>query len=143
MNFYDNLKHICEKKGLKVTPTVLSCGGTKGILSGWKKGVFPNSEIVMNLSVLLNVPTDTLLFGESKSLSLAFSEDKINLLEMYDMLSDMEKGEILGELKQMTKKAQIHTAEVAARSTNKEKPKTVTGDFSDIFNAPDSTDDYK
>lgn len=141
MNFYDNLKHICDKKGLKVTPTVLSCGGTKGVLSGWKKGVFPNSEIVMNLSVLLNVPTDTLLFGEKKSLSL--SEDKVNLLEMYDMLTDMEKGEILGELKQMTKKIRIHTAEIAARSTNNDPPKTVTGDFSDILNAPDSTDDYK
>lgn len=141
MNFYDNLKHICDKKGLKVTPTVLSCGGTKGVLSGWKKGVFPNSEIVMNLSVLLNVPTDTLLFGEKKSLSL--SEDKVNLLEMYDMLTDMEKGEILGELKQMTKKIRIHTAEIAARSTNNEQTKTVTGDFSDILNAPDSTDDYK
>lgn len=141
MNFYDNLKHICDEKGLKVTPTVLSCGGTKGVLSGWKKGVFPNSEIVMNLSVLLKVPTDTLLFGEKKSLSL--SEDKVNLLEMYDMLTDMEKGEILGELKQMTKKIRIHTAEIAARSTNNEQTKTVTGDFSDILNAPDSTDDYK
>ena len=141
MNFYDNLKHICDKKGLKVTPTVLSCGGTKGVLSGWKKGVFPNSEIVMNLSVLLNVPTDTLLFGEKKSLSL--SEDKVNLLEMYDMLTDMEKGEILGELKQMTKKIRIHTAEIAARSTNNEQTKTVTGDFSDILNAPDATDEYK
>lgn len=141
MNFYDNLKHICDKKGLKVTPTVLSCGGTKGVLSGWKKGVFPNSEIVMNLSVLLNVPADTLLFGEKKSLTL--SEDKVNLLEMYDMLTDMEKGEILGELKQMKKKIRIHTAEIAARSTNNEQTKMVTGDFSDILNAPDSTDDYK
>ena len=141
MNFYDNLKHICDKKGLKVTPTVLSCGGTKGVLSGWKKGVFPNSEIVMNLSVLLNVPADTLLFGEKKSLTL--SEDKVNLLEMYDMLTDMEKGEILGELKQMKKKIRIHTAEIAARSTNNEQTKTVTGDFSDILNAPDATDEYK
>ena len=62
---------------------------------------------------------------------------------MYDMLTDMEKGEILGELKQMKKKIRIHTAEIAARSTNNEQTKMVTGDFSDILNAPDSTDDYK
>ena len=79
--------------------------------------------------------------GEEKSPSLP--EDKVRLLEMYDMLTDMEKGEILGELKQMTKKINIHTAEIAARSTNNEPPKVVIGDFSDILNAPDSTDDYK
>ncbi len=37
MNFYDNLKKICAKRGLKVTPTVLESGGTKGVISGWKK----------------------------------------------------------------------------------------------------------
>lgn len=139
--FYDNLKSVCEKKGLKITPTVLKCGGSKGSLTAWKNGAMPNSDIVVNLSVFLNVPTDLLLMGEEKSPSLP--EDKVRLLEMYDMLTDMEKGEILGELKQMTKKINIHTAEIAARSTNNEPPKVVIGDFSDILNAPDSTDDYK
>ena len=139
--FYDNLKSVCEKKGLKITPTVLKCGGSKGSLTAWKNGAMPNSDIVVNLSVFLNVPTDLLLMGEEKSPSLP--EDKVRLLEMYDMLTDMEKGEILGELKQMIKKINIHTAEIAARSTNNDPPKVVTGDFSDILNAPDSTDDYK
>lgn len=139
--FYDNLKSVCEKKGLKITPTVLKCGGSKGSLTAWKNGAMPNSDIVVNLSVFLNVPTDLLLMGEEKSPSLL--EDKVRLLEMYDMLTDMEKGEILGELKQMTKKINIHTAEIAARSTNNDPPKVVIGDFSDILNAPDSTDDYK
>lgn len=139
--FYDNLKSVCEKKGLKITPTVLKCGGSKGSLTAWKNGAMPNSDIVVNLSVFLNVPTDLLLMGEEKSPSLP--EDKVRLLEMYDMLTDMEKGEILGELKQMTKKINIHTAEIAARSTNNEPHKVVIGDFSDILNAPDSTDDYK
>ena len=61
--FYDNLKFICEQKGLKITPIVLECGGTKGVIGGWKKGAAPNSDIVMKLAVRLDVPTDLLLFG--------------------------------------------------------------------------------
>ena len=32
MIFYNHLKSICEEKGLKITPTVLNCGGTKGMI---------------------------------------------------------------------------------------------------------------
>ncbi len=31
--FYDNLKAICDEKGLKVTPIVAECGGAKGSIS--------------------------------------------------------------------------------------------------------------
>lgn len=94
MNFYDNLKIICDEKGVKVTPTVLSCGGTKGVLSGWKRGVMPNSEIVMNLSVLLKVPTDKLLFGKEKSPSLP--NDEQELLSYYKKLPEREKQRLIG-----------------------------------------------
>ena len=67
--FYDNLKAECERQGLKITPIVLECGGNKGSLSGWKKGASPNSDIVMKLSVRLNVSTDELLFGKNKTFS--------------------------------------------------------------------------
>lgn len=111
-------------------------------VSAWKKNnSLPPADKLSNISDCLGVSLDFLLTGEEKKPSL--SEDKVRLLEMYDMLTDMEKGEILGELKQMTKKINIHTAEIAARSTNNEPPKVVIGDFSDILNAPDSTDDYK
>ena len=70
--FYDNLKAICDEKGIKITPLVAECGGAKGSISNWKKGAMPNSEIVMKLSVRLNVPTDRLLFGsETKNASIS------------------------------------------------------------------------
>lgn len=62
--FYSNLKSICDKKGVKITPLVLECGGTKGIIGGWKRGTSPNSDIVMKIAIKLNVSTDVLLFGE-------------------------------------------------------------------------------
>lgn len=87
--FYNNLKAICDKKGLKVTPTVLSCGGSKGSLTAWKNGASPNSDIVINLSVLLNVPTDLLLLGEERNIPLTDDEQK--LIEHYNRLPPEEK----------------------------------------------------
>lgn len=99
MNFYENLKSICDSKGLKITPTVLQCGGTKGVISGWKRGVFPNSEIVMQLSVLLNVPSDVLLFGEGKSSSSGLTEDEQELLQLYNELSEKDRTRVMERAK--------------------------------------------
>lgn len=103
--FYDNLKTICDKKNLKITPLVLECGGTKGVIGGWKKGAVPNSDIVMKLSVRLNVPTDVLLFGKEKSsLTNQLTADEQELLDIYNSLSPKSQGrlreraEVLAEL---------------------------------------------
>lgn len=75
--FYSNLKNICDKKGVKITPLVLECGGTKGIIGGWKKGTSPNSDIVMKIAIKLNVSTDVLLFGEERSNNTNISNSNI------------------------------------------------------------------
>lgn len=59
--FYDILKKECEKQGLKMTPLIVTCGGSKGSISNWKKGASPNSDIVVKLAHRLNVSTDYLL----------------------------------------------------------------------------------
>ena len=137
---FNNLIDICDSKNISVTTLIDKFASSRSVMTAWKNGNI-NTDIIPKLAHELEIPLELLFFGIEKKASL--SQDELNLLEMYEMLTDMEKGEILGELKQMTKKVHIHTAEIAARSTNKEKPKTVTGDFSDILNAPDSTDDYK
>ncbi len=71
--FYDNLKHACEKNNVKISPTVVACGGKTGSINGWKKGSIPNAEIVMALSLRLNVSTDFLLFGIER-----YDEDQTN-----------------------------------------------------------------
>ena len=45
--FYDNLKQVCDEKGVKITPIVAECGGAKGSISNWKNGASPNSDIRM------------------------------------------------------------------------------------------------
>lgn len=62
--FYDNLKSLCDSKGLKISNVVTDCGGALGSISGWKKGVMPNSSIVITLATRFNVSTDYLLLGK-------------------------------------------------------------------------------
>ena len=92
--FYDNLKSICDEKGLKITPIVSECGGAKGSISNWKNGASPNSDIVAKLSVRLNVSTDELIFGEKKSPSLP--DDEQELLNYYKTLPDWEQQRLIG-----------------------------------------------
>ena len=40
--FYDNLKLVCDSKGLKITKVVTECGGALGSISKWKNGANPN-----------------------------------------------------------------------------------------------------
>lgn len=92
--FYDNLKLICDKKGLKITPIVAECGGAKGSISNWKNGASPNSDIVAKLSVRLNVSTDMLIFGKEKSPSLP--NDEQELLSYYKKLPEREQMKLIG-----------------------------------------------
>lgn len=142
--FYDNLKAICDKKNIKITPLVLECGGTKGVIGGWKKGAAPNSDIVMRLSVRLNVPTDVLLFGKEKSLPAEqLTSDEQELLNLYKNMTDTNKARLLERGQALLEQQpQIRTAYVAARSFDNEPPSVVTGDFSDVLNASDATDEY-
>ena len=95
--FYDNLKKICDEKGLKLTPLVTECGGAKGSISNWKKGSFPNSDIVINLAVRLNVSTDYLLTGKtSNSSEPELSIPEKELLKYFRLLSEHERIKLIG-----------------------------------------------
>ena len=94
--FYDNLKQVCDEKGVKMTPIVAECGGAKGSISNWKNGASPNSDIVAKLSVRLNVPTDALIFGkgEGKTSGTLENTTEQELLENYRKLSDFVQRHI-------------------------------------------------
>lgn len=105
--FYDNLKAICDKNNIKITPLVLECGGTKGVIGGWKKGATPNSDIVMKLSVRLNVPTDVLLFGKEKNSPMEqLTADEHRLLTYFKKLNDIDKGVVIGRAEQLAEQAE-------------------------------------
>ena len=120
--FYNNLKAICDKQGLKITPIVLECGGNKGSLSGWKNGAMPNSDIVMKLAVRLNVPTDCLLFGENYN-SLSLSESEKKLIKCFSSLNDFDKCKIIERAETLAELAAERAAQEAEK-ISKEKKKT-------------------
>lgn len=90
--FYDNLKAVCDEKGVKITPIVIECGGAKGSISNWKKGASPNSDIVAKLAVRLNVSADLLIFGKEAEIN-KLTLDEQELLDNYNSLNDEEKKE--------------------------------------------------
>lgn len=94
--FYDNLKYVCEKNKLKITPVVVECGGARGSITNWKNGAMPNSDIVAKLSVRLNVSCDFLIFGEEKFLPL--TSDEQELVNSYRELSIEKRSFLKGQL---------------------------------------------
>ncbi|MBR1740234.1 MAG: S24 family peptidase [Ruminococcus sp.] len=119
--FYDNLKAICDKMNIKITPLVVECGGTKGVISGWKRGAAPNSDIVMRLSVRLSVPTDVLLFGEEKHPLMELSDDEKHLFSCYRELSAINKGIVIGKAETLLELEK--TTKTEGNANNKKSPK--------------------
>ena len=112
--FYDNLKAVCQSKNLKITPTIIECGGAQGSVSNWKKGASPNSDIVARLAEYLNVSTDLLIFGHESSSSVP--EDEKLLLDKYRKLSAENKIRVSERIDTLyeidnNEKCEIHKAD--------------------------------
>ena len=103
--FYDQLNELCIKE--KITPTkfvteILHLSSSK--VTAWKNGSIPKYEILDLIAKHFDVTIGYLFDGKEKnSIQDNLSEDEKRLLNMYSLLTDIEKGEILGELKTITK----------------------------------------
>ena len=101
LTFYENLKAICDEKNVSITNTVKICGGSTGSIGGWKAGKWPNSEIVFNLATRLDVSCDRLLRGEERNPALKISENGRIMLELFDQLSVLQQGIVIGHVQEM------------------------------------------
>lgn len=95
-------------------------GVSTGNISDWKSGrSSPNIEVLPKIADYLNCSVDYLLGRTDnpqahESGSIELSEDKQRLLKLYDLLTDMEKGEIIGEIKVLTRgRAEAKKEEIA------------------------------
>ena len=111
--FYDNLKSLCDSKGLKITTVVTECGGALGSISKWRNGANPNSDIVIKLSLRLGVTTDYLLLGKStiNNTNVALTNDEQELLANYRNLTDTDKNEASKSVKGLADGIALETNE--------------------------------
>jgi transcriptional regulator with XRE-family HTH domain len=101
--FYDNLKAVCEEKGEYLTRIIEECGGKRGSIAGWKRGAWPNSELVAKIAVRLNVSTDRLLLGkeykkEEDDAITGISEAALRMAVVWDSLDEAGKAITLGDI---------------------------------------------
>lgn len=147
MSIIERIVQIMDLKHLNQTELCRILQITNSTFSTWKtRGTDPPAKYLILICDFLGVSVDYLLGrtdNPNPSNNVTLSNDQNRLLQMYALLSDMEKGEILGELKAMTaNKRPIQTIHAVARSVDNRPPRLITGDFSDILDAPDISDKY-
>lgn len=134
--FYDRLKKVCDEKNTNMTALSKQLKFSSGNISKWKNGGIPKSETLILIAKELSISTDYLLgldnVPDRKKQSPELSEDTQRLIEMYTKLNDMEKGEILGELKIIIKNKLI-TVSTAARDNAKPSTENISQSEIDDF----------
>ena len=103
--FYDNLKALCEKRGVKVTNVVSALGCSQGSMSYWKSGGVPNAATLKKFADFFGVSTDALISGEdvadnpAAALYFAVSDEKREMINLILSLPD-EKVKVLHQIAQ-------------------------------------------
>lgn len=110
MIFAQMLTNIMNEKKISAYKMSKETGISDSLIGYWKKGErVPNAENLILISNYLEVTIDYLLTGKCNEPNNILSEDKKRFLSMYELLTDMEKGEILGEMKNMIKNKSSET----------------------------------
>ena len=60
---YDNVKRICDERGLSFHALELQAGISNGLIDDWKDGGNPKISTVMKIAQALKVSVDDLLKG--------------------------------------------------------------------------------
>ncbi len=92
--FFENLEELCKKHN--ITPTafvlnILKMGSSN--VTRWKNGTLPNSDIILKIADYFKVSTDYVLKGEEYN-TYIFTEEQIELINKYDLLSEKNKGKV-------------------------------------------------
>ncbi len=92
MDFYQNLKSICDSKSTTITALLKKLQLSSAYGTNWKTGTSPTLEVLIMLSKALNVSLDYLVFGK---VAAPVSESERQLLDKFNSLSEQDKGRIL------------------------------------------------
>lgn len=104
MSIINKIVEIASSKNISQQILCDKMGISSGTFSTWKaRQTDPPAKYLACICEALGVSLDYLLTGKEKSLPAELSEDKQNLLEMFDLLTEREKGIIIGEMRTMTR----------------------------------------
>ena len=113
-NISEQIRLRAKEKGVSVRKMLQDIGLGFNTMSNMKTSM-PKSDNLAKIADYLDCSVDYLLgrtnnpsLYKEKSLPPKLSEDKQRLINMYDLLTDIEKGEILGELKTITRERSEH-----------------------------------
>ena len=83
MNFYSNLKSLCDFKGVSVSSVLTRCGLSKSYGTNWKRGSVPSLDAVIAIAEELNVSLDYIAFGKEPTIPAEYQ----SLISSYQELS--------------------------------------------------------
>ncbi len=81
MAFLDNILHLCEQKGEKLTPLMKQLNLSPGNVQRWRDGATVNSEILLKFSDHFKVSVDFLLTGREYIHANEYKNQNISLEE--------------------------------------------------------------
>lgn len=156
MCIIDNILSILKEKGLKQVDLCDYIDINTSTLTTWKnRKTDPPAKYIIRICEFLDISPYLLLTGKEKnSPAEQLTADEQELITYYRKLDPKSQGVLLGRAETMAERQQsvtdnstkdsphITTSVIYSRSTDNIPPRTVTGDFSDILNAPDATDEY-
>lgn len=97
--FWDNLKAVCDEKGIRVTPLLTELDIGTGAIHRWQSGGNVNSNILIKIADRLGVSTDLLLYGKEKTPPAAVeqnvfsdaSQEDLDMFRLYMSLPQSSK----------------------------------------------------
>lgn len=120
MNFYSNLKSLCDFKGVSVSSVLTRCGLSKSYGTNWKRGSVPSLDAVIAIAEELNVSLDYIAFGKDSTIPTEYqslitsyqelSKDNQRLLQdiITSMIDIQTANEKRSEIKPITIRHSLH-----------------------------------
>lgn len=90
MGIYENVKELCQKRGIALTKAEMELGFSRGSLGKLKDQKSMNASRLEKISEYFNVPIDYLLTGSERD-GLVLSTDELHLINTYRRLSAYRK----------------------------------------------------
>lgn len=99
--FLERFEGLVKERNLSKAQLIRATGISEGAIDGWrKKGTMPTSDCLCKLADFFEVSTDYLL-GRSNDIGIVevtrnISSDEKELFELYQKMSQRDKGQLLG-----------------------------------------------